>query len=81
MEKSLGSMPSPAIVIVPSARMVVVRLGMAPDRYEDIDRVARLVAAAIARDQRVKFLDRMPRVAPRQHDLRITSRCTLLERP
>jgi hypothetical protein len=48
VEKSLGSMPSPAIVMVPSARLVVVRLGMAHDRYEDIDRVARLVAAAIA---------------------------------
>ena len=48
MEKSLGSMPSPAIVMVPSARLVVVRLGMALDRYEDIDGVARLVADAIA---------------------------------
>jgi len=48
VEKSLGSMPFPAIVILPSARLVVVRLGMAPDRYEDIHRVARLVAAAIA---------------------------------
>jgi CubicO group peptidase (beta-lactamase class C family) len=36
------------IVIVPSARLVVVRLGMARDRYEDIDGVSRLVAAAIA---------------------------------
>ena len=48
MEKSLGSIPCPAIVIVPSARLVVVRLGMEHDRYEDIYRVARLVAAAIA---------------------------------
>src|SRR6516165_2184079 len=36
------------IVIVPSARLVVVRLGMAHDRYEDVDGVARLVADAIA---------------------------------
>jgi CubicO group peptidase (beta-lactamase class C family) len=36
------------IVIAPSARLVVVRLGMAHDRYEDIDGVARLVADAIA---------------------------------
>jgi len=36
------------IVILPSARLVVVRLGMAHDRYEDIDGVARLVADAIA---------------------------------
>ena len=36
------------IVIVPSARRVVVRLGMAHDRYEDIDGVARLIADAIA---------------------------------
>jgi CubicO group peptidase (beta-lactamase class C family) len=36
------------IVIAPSARLVVVRLGMAHDRYEDIDEVARLVADAIA---------------------------------
>lgn len=36
------------IVIVPSARLVVVRLGMAHDRYEDIDGVARLLADAIA---------------------------------
>ena len=48
MEKSLGSMPSPAIVIVPSARQVVVRVGMAYDRYENIDGVAHLVADAIA---------------------------------
>jgi CubicO group peptidase (beta-lactamase class C family) len=36
------------IVIAPSARLVVVRLGIAHDRYEDIDGVAQLVADAIA---------------------------------
>jgi len=36
------------IVIVPWARVVVVRLGMAHDRYENIDGVARLVADAVA---------------------------------
>jgi CubicO group peptidase (beta-lactamase class C family) len=36
------------IVVVPSALLVVVRLGMAHDRYEDIDGVARLIADAIA---------------------------------
>jgi hypothetical protein len=36
------------LVIVPSAGLVVVRLGMAHDRYEDIDGVARLVADAMA---------------------------------
>jgi hypothetical protein len=35
-------------VIAPSARLVVARLGMAHDRYEDIDRVARLGADTIA---------------------------------
>jgi hypothetical protein len=35
-------------VIVPSARLVVVRLGMAHDSYEDIDGVGWLVADAIA---------------------------------
>jgi CubicO group peptidase (beta-lactamase class C family) len=38
----------PYIVIVPSAGLVVVRLGMARDRSEDIDGVARLVADAMA---------------------------------
>jgi CubicO group peptidase (beta-lactamase class C family) len=36
------------IVVVPSALLVVVRLGMAHDRYQDIDGVARLIADAIA---------------------------------
>ena len=36
------------IVIVPSARLVIVRLGMAHDHYEDIDGVARLMTEAIA---------------------------------
>jgi CubicO group peptidase (beta-lactamase class C family) len=40
------------IVIVPSARLVIVRLGMAHDRYEDIEGVARLVAEAIAAARR-----------------------------
>jgi CubicO group peptidase (beta-lactamase class C family) len=35
------------MVIAPSAQLVVVRLGMAHDRYEDIDGVAHLVADAI----------------------------------
>jgi hypothetical protein len=35
-------------MIVQSRQLVVVRLGMAHDRYEDIDGVVRLVADAIA---------------------------------
>jgi CubicO group peptidase (beta-lactamase class C family) len=36
------------VVIVPSARLVVVRLGMAHDFYEDIEGVSHLVAGAVA---------------------------------